>query len=127
MRQQEASCSHAMQMSWRGTGEIVRRAWIFHLNAVCVGIVLGFCLMATQVQGQQKVESARQRLTKSQFDQLFKQVSNWGRWGKDDQLGTLNLITAERRREAAQLVKSGVSISLARDLNTQKAIDDPTP
>ena len=83
--------------------------------------------MATQLQGQQKVESARPRLTKSQFDQMFKQISDWGRWGKDDQLSTLNLITAERRREAAQLVKTGVSVSLARNLNTQRAIDNPTP
>jgi len=83
--------------------------------------------MATQLQGQQKVGSTRERLTKSQFDQVFKEISNWGRWGKEDQLGTLNLITAERRREAAQLVKAGISVSLARDLNTQRAIDNPTP
>jgi kynurenine formamidase len=82
--------------------------------------------MATQVQGQHK-ESARERLTQSQFDRLLKQVSNWRRWGKDDQLGTLNLITAARRREAAELVKTGASVSLARDLNEKKAIDNPTP
>jgi kynurenine formamidase len=105
----------------------MRRVWRFHLNALCAGTLVGFCLMAAHLQGQQKVESARQKLTKSQFDQLFRQVSNWGRWGKEDQLGTLNLITAERRREAAELVKAGVSVSLARNLNEQKAIDNPTP
>jgi hypothetical protein len=75
--------------------------------------------MATQLQGPQKVESARQRLTKSQFDQLFKQISNWGRWGKEDQLGTLNLITAERRRQAAELVKPSESQSyvVRRDIS----------
>ncbi len=42
-----------------------------------------------------------------------KTCSNWGRWGSDDQLGTLNLITEEKRRQAASLVKEGVSVSCA--------------
>ena len=86
-----------------------------------------FFLTGTSLPAQQKAGSQRESLTKTQFDQLFKQLSNWGRWGKDDQLGTLNLITPERRREAAALVKAGVSVSLARDLNAEKAIDNPDP
>ena len=39
--------------------------------------------------------------------------SNWGRWGADDQLGTLNLVTDEKRRQAAGLVKDGTSVSCA--------------
>lgn len=39
---------------------------------------------------------------------------NWGRWGKDDELGTINLITPEKRRQAASLVRSGRSVSLSR-------------
>ena len=38
-------------------------------------------------------------------------LSNWGRWGPDDQLGTLNLITPEVRRRAATLVQEGVTVS----------------
>ena len=38
--------------------------------------------------------------------------SNWGRWGPDDQLGTVNLITAEKVRDAAALVKVSKTISL---------------
>ncbi len=37
--------------------------------------------------------------------------SNWGRWGKDDQRGTLNLITEEKRKQGASLVKDGGSVS----------------
>ena len=37
--------------------------------------------------------------------------SNWGRWGADDQLGTLNLVTAEKRLQASRLVQEGVSVS----------------
>jgi len=43
-------------------------------------------------------------------------LSNAGRWGKDDQLGTLNLITPAIRRSAAQRVRDGVSISMASDV-----------
>jgi kynurenine formamidase len=95
-------------------------------------IVMGFAVTLLQLtpaaRAQKKTMPAqREVLTKAQFDEVFKQVSNWGRWGKEDQLGTLNLITPERRREAAALVREGVSVSLARDLNAEKAIDNPDP
>jgi kynurenine formamidase len=90
-----------------------------------VAAILGLLVSSATLQGQQGAE--RESLTKPQFDQLFSQLSNWGRWGKDDQLGTLNLITPARKREAAALVKAGISISLARDLNAEKAIDNPDP
>ena len=50
---------------------------------------------------------------------LVAACSNAGRWGVDDELGTLNLITADVRRRAAALVSEGVSISLASDLSLQ--------
>ena len=55
---------------------------------------------------------------------------NWGRWGDDDQLGTLNLITDDTRREAAALVRSGRSLSLARPLATERVLPgarNPSP
>jgi kynurenine formamidase len=97
------------------------------LKAAYVGAILTSFLTATYLRAQQKTTAPRETLTKVQFDHLFKQLSNWGRWGKDDQLGTLNLITPERKREAAALVQAGISVSLARDLNTEKAIDNPDP
>ena len=39
-------------------------------------------------------------------------VHNWGRWGANDQLGTANLLTPERRVAAAALVRSGRTVSL---------------
>jgi kynurenine formamidase len=53
----------------------------------------------------------------------FDSLSNWGRWGSDDRLGTLNLITPEVRVAAAHLVTSGESISLSRNINPE----DPDP
>ena len=55
------------------------------------------------------------------------ELSNWGRWGADDQLGTLNLITPEKRKQAAALVTAGVSVSLARDVEKEEAVDNPSP
>lgn len=53
--------------------------------------------------------------------QWMEELSNWGRWGLQDELGTLNLITEETRRAAATLVKTGVVVSLARDTIQEQA------
>jgi kynurenine formamidase len=45
-------------------------------------------------------------------------LSNWGRWGPDDELGTLNLVTADVRRKAAAAVKTGESVSCAWEIPT---------
>ena len=65
--------------------------------------------------------------TKADIERWKTELSNWGRWGKDDQLGALNLITPAKRKQAAALVRDGVSVSLARDAETEKAVDNPTP
>src|SRR3954449_9514887 len=63
----------------------------------------------------------------AEFNTLFQQVKNWGRWGPDDQLGSVNLITAAKRQQAAALVKSGEIVSLAHTLLTEKAEDNSSP
>lgn len=65
--------------------------------------------------------------TKADVDQTIKAISNWGRWGEEDQLGTLNLITDEKRREAIKLVTTGVSVSLAHRMETSAAADNGSP
>jgi kynurenine formamidase len=45
--------------------------------------------------------------------ELAARLSNWGRWGEDDQRGTLNLLTDERVRAAARCIRSGRRFSLA--------------
>jgi len=49
----------------------------------------------------------------------LKTLSNWGRWGADDQLGTINLITPAKRRHAARLVEDGVGVTCARPITTE--------
>ena len=53
----------------------------------------------------------------------FHELSNWGRWGSDDELGTLNLITPAVRRAAAALVSEGESVSCAWDIDTSPRPD----
>ncbi len=71
--------------------------------------------------------SSRRDLTKTDIDRWMKSLSNWGRWGTHDQLGALNLITPAKRKEAAALVRDGVSVSLARDAELVKALDNDSP
>ena len=51
------------------------------------------------------------------FLELAKQVSNWGRWGDDDERGTLNLIDSQAVRRGAACVRTGKTFSLALPLN----------
>ena len=64
---------------------------------------------------------------KATLDQWMEEISNWGRWGKDDQLGTLNLITPEVRKQAAGLIKEGISVSLSNDLDVNPGINNTQP
>ncbi len=67
------------------------------------------------------------RVSTAEFNGLMQEISNWGRWGEDDQLGTLNLITDEKSLDAARLVRDGVSVSLARELNTERDAVNANP
>jgi kynurenine formamidase len=62
-----------------------------------------------------------------QFDQLFQQVKNWGRWGAEDQLGAVNLITPAKRRQAIALARTGQTVSLVHNPLTDKAEDNGSP
>ena len=57
--------------------------------------------------------------SEEQVIQWITSLSNWGRWGEDDQNGCLNLITPEKRKQAAALVQDGVTVSCARPITTE--------
>ena len=71
--------------------------------------------------------SSRPVVTEAQYEAWQTELSNWGRWGKDDELGTLNLITPAKRRAALALVKEGVPVCLSANAFTEKAVDVPCP
>lgn len=88
---------------------------MFRMRA-CAAIVLGTMALGAQ-----------QTVTQATVDGWMKELSNWGRWGKNDQLGAVNLITPEVRRRAAALVREGFSVSLSRDADSVRAADNSRP
>jgi kynurenine formamidase len=65
-------------------------------------------------------------LTESDVIKMISSLSNWGRWGNDDELGTINLVTPETRKRAAALVRDGVPVSCARPIVTNAITADTT-
>ena len=61
--------------------------------------------------------------TEAEVRGYLRSLSNWGRWGSDDQLGTLNLITSAKRVAAARLVRDGVSVTCVRPIATDITAD----
>src|SRR6202035_4891335 len=59
------------------------------------------------------------------FRRAMKELSNWGTWGADDELGAANLITPAKRKQALALAKEGIPISLAHDVAQELAADAP--
>src|SRR6266853_1313058 len=63
--------------------------------------------------------------TEADYNRALKELSNWGRWGNDDELGAANLITAAKRKQALALAKEGLPVSLAHDIVQETAADAP--
>ncbi len=70
---------------------------------------------------------ASREVTQADLDRWRVELSNWGRWGPDDEIGTMNLVTPDKRKAAAALVLEGISVSLAQDVLKQEAVDNPNP
>jgi kynurenine formamidase len=56
-----------------------------------------------------------------------RELSNWGRWGPEDEIGTANFVTPELVRHAATLVRTGQVLSLAVPLNPRTPTDPSRP
>ena len=79
-------------------------------------VALLACLVGAAPAAAQPRVADRPPVPRDTFDAWMARLSNAGRWGREDQLGTLNLVTPEARRRAARGVRDGVSISLSRDV-----------
>jgi kynurenine formamidase len=65
--------------------------------------------------------------TKEEVLAYLAEDRNWGRWGADDEVGAVNMVTPEKRAAAARLVKSGLALSLSREFPTTPAPNNLTP
>lgn len=68
-----------------------------------------------------------ERMSVADFDALFAELDNTGRWGPNDGLGTLNLIEPEHIVAAAATVSAGRTVTLSQPINTVAGPDNPAP
>src|SRR4249920_3617330 len=76
------------------------------------GVIITWIALAGIVSTQQATRRAP--VTKAQGERWTTELSNSGRWGKDDQLGALNLVTPQKRQQAMALARTGTVVSLER-------------
>jgi len=89
------------------------------VSLVLVGLIL-FVAFGRSGAGEPTAASPP-KLTKADVETMMTSLSNWGRWGREDELGALNLITPEKRKQAAGLVTDGVTVSLAHNVVKSEA------
>ena len=65
--------------------------------------------------------------SEAEVQSWIRERNNWGRWGPDDQRGTINLITPAKRVEAARLCRTGRSVSLSRPFPKEPGINNAFP
>src|SRR5437879_10154850 len=75
------------------------RAVTFHAAVSVVACAFAFIAVLSENLASQG-GSSRPLVSEAQYEAWQTELSNWGRWGRDDQLGTLNLITPAKRRAA---------------------------
>jgi kynurenine formamidase len=95
-------------------------------GAGLMAIALESGLMAAASPAQ---EQYPRNLTQQDIERWMSELSNWGKWGSDDQAGTINLISPAKRKAAAALVREGVSVSMSldADLPPEGATGGPLP
>ena len=91
-----------------------------------VGAVSAMAALSSET-GAQAANPSRPLVTPAEYDRWLTELSNWGRWGSDDEIGALNLITPAKRRAAAALVREGFTVSLASTAQIERTIDNPCP
>lgn len=96
-------------------------------RALVVGGVAVAAAVAVQVPVAVQESAAPPLVSQEQFDRWITDLSNWGRWGPDDELGAFNLVTPARRAAAAALVTEGFTVSLASNAQNYESVDVPCP
>ena len=92
-----------------------------------IGIVLTLTLVVAPGSFIVSTAQSSHDVTAEMVEQWMTDLSNWTRWGDDDELGSVNLITSEKRRQAIGLARSGTSVSLSHNYLTEPAEDATSP
>jgi kynurenine formamidase len=96
---------------------------VFQRGEFLLALVVALGLAITVASARQERPVLR---TEADFHRAMQELSNWGRWGDDDELGAANFITPATRKAAAALVTEGISVSLAHDVIQEDAVDGGT-
>ena len=83
-------------------------------------MALALAACGTNGQADERMETA------ADVERAFRELSNQGRWGEDDEIGAANFITPAKRQQAAALVREGITVSLAHDIVEEEAVDATT-
>ena len=105
-------------------GGLMKTWWT---GAVVVGALAVALAMAGQPPASAQDTSEPPLVSQAQFDRWLTELSNWGRWGPDDELGMFNLITPAKRAAAAALVSEGFTVSLSSNAQNYESADVPCP
>ena len=96
------------------------------MRTLVIGLLATVVVVGVSVQDGRSQSNGRPTIaTEEDFRRAMKELSNWGRWGEDDELGAANLITPVKRKQALALAKEGLAVSLAHDVAQEKAADAP--
>ena len=95
------------------------------MRILVIGLIALGAVAASIPQAQSQSSARPTMANEADFRRAMKELSNWGRWGNDDELGAANLITPAKRKQALALAKEGLPVSLAHDVAQEKAADAP--
>lgn len=91
---------------------------------LAVGVALVWTAATVVTQAPPQTRADRPPVSQQQIEEWMTSLSNWGKWGADDQLGALNYVTPAKRQQAAALVTAGVVVSLERPVVLRERHDD---
>lgn len=95
------------------------------IRPMAAAVVVSIMAIAGTIGGMRgDAQTGKAAFAKEDYFRWIKELSNWGRWGQADELGTMNLVTPAKMKQAAALVKNGISVSLA-ELQVPN-VDDPS-
>ena len=98
----------------------------FRRLSLLLGAAACAAMLSTGPRAQEP-EAPAPLVSAEQFERWLTELSNWGRFGPDDELGMANLITPAKRAEAAALVTEGHTVSLASNAQNYRTADVPCP
>jgi hypothetical protein len=70
------------------------------MRILVIGLIALGAVAASLAQAQSQNSARPTIANEADYHRALKELSNWGRWGNDDELGAANLITPAKRRGA---------------------------